>query len=259
MSTPNPLYFASLRRMMIAYATVFQEMYLLRQGSDGSTEQLIKVPLEYGSKSYWYRKMEQREHEENNPSVRRNLVLPRMSFIMSGLSYDSTRKLNTMNFASNEVSQDMRAKQLGPVPYNLSIEHSVWSNNIEDLLMIVEQILPLFSPQLNLRIREIDDMNVWNDVDVIMEGDPTFEDNFDQGFEANRLITCTFNFQMRGHVYPPVRNNAIIHRTYAEFKNADTDPSRSLSEVLASANQTAPPDYDKDNSSITVTNLADET
>lgn len=257
MRDPTPLYFASLRRMMVAYATIFNEMYLLRKGRDLETEQLIRVPLEYGSKSYWYRKMEQRQKEEEGGQIY-NLILPRMSFIMSGISYDSTRKLNTMNFASNEVSRDLRAKQLGPVPYNLSIEHTIWSNSIEDLLMVVEQILPLFSPQLNLRIREIDDMNIWNDVDVVMEGDPTFDDNFDQGFQENRLITCTFNFQMKGHVYPPVRNNAIIHKTYTQFENADLDPSKPLSEVLAEARQTSPPDYDKDNSSVKIENLEDK-
>lgn len=258
MSNPTPFYFASIRRMMIAYATIFSEMYILRQAPDGSTEQTVKVPLEYGSKSFWYRKMEQSEYHNENVNVRRNLVLPRMSFILRGMTYDASRKMNTLNFASNAISADLRAKQLGPVPYNLSIEHTVWSTSIEDLLMIVEQILPLFSPHINISIREIDDMNLWNDVDIIMEGDPTFEDNFEEGFETNRLISCTFNFVMKGHVYPPVRNQALIHKTFTTFENAHLDPSKPLSQVIGEANQTAPPDYDKDNSTTTIENLTDE-
>lgn len=258
MSNPQPIYFSSVRRMMIAYATIFSEMYILRQAKDGSTEQTVKIPLEYGSKSYWYRKMQQREYEAENPTVRRNLVLPRMSFVMRGMSYDSARKLNTMNFASNEIANDMRAKQLGPVPYNLAIEHVIWATSIEDLLMIVEQILPLFSPQINISIREVDDMNIWNDVDIIMAGDPTFEDNFEQGFEENRLISCTFSFLMRGNVYPPVRNKALIHKTFTKFENAHLDPAKPLSQIIGEANQTAPPDYDKDNSTTTIQDLTDE-
>jgi len=249
----TPLYFASLRRMMIAYSTVFREMYILRDGE--TDQQLLKVPLEYGSKSFWFRKMGQREKDKRGQEY--NRLLPRMTFTMRGLSYDSSRKLNTLNYASNRVSQDLKAKQLGPVPYNLSIEHTVWTNTIEDNLMIIEQILPLFSPQMNLNIREIDEMNIWNDVDVVMAGEPTFEDNFEQGFTENRMITCTFNFEMRGHVYPPIRNNAIIHKTYTQFNNADTAPMAPLSGIDVNANQVAPPDWDQSNSSTSVTNLAD--
>lgn len=251
MSKQKPIYFSSIRRMMIAFSTIFREMYITRQGSDGTTIQDVRVPLEYGSKAFWFRKMQKREIQANQ-EVRTNLTLPRMSFVMGGLEYDSARKMNTMNYASNELATDMQGKQLAPVPYNVNVQLSVWAQNLEDLLMIVEQILPLFSPQINIRIREVDDLDIWNDVDIVLNGGPQIQDNYEQGFETNRIITCDFDIVLKGNVYPPIYNQALIHKTFTRFDNAYLDPAEPLSEVEVSANQTSPPDYDKNNSTTDV-------
>lgn len=250
-SQQNQIYFASIRRMMIAFATIFGEMYITRRGPDGETVQEVRVPLEYGSKQYWYRKMQERARQKEN-NVSTNLNLPRMSFNMAALNYDAPRKMNTMNYARNEIAQDMQGKQLAPVPYNVSVQMSVWAQNIEDLLMIVEQILPLFSPQINIRIREVDDLDIWNDVDILLEGAPEINDNYQEGFQTNRLITADFSIVMKGQVYPPIRNQALIYKTFTRFDDATIDPATPLSEVQVGADQTSPPDYDKNNSSVEV-------
>lgn len=253
-SNQSPIYFASARRMMIAFATIFSEMYITRQDKDGNTIRDVRVPFEYGSKAFWFRKMQERER---NQELKTNLMLPRMSFSLSTLSYDAARKMNTMNYVSNELAQDMKGKQLSPVPYNLGVRMSVWATNLEDLLMIVEQILPLFSPQINVRIREVDDLNIWNDVDIVLNGEPTIEDNYEQGFETNRLITVDFDIVMKGHIYPTIQNQALIEKVITRFDNAHLDPASPLSQVTVEANQTSPPDYDKDNSTTTIDILTD--
>lgn len=257
MSDQSPIYFASMRRMMIAFATIFREMYITRKDSNGNTVQDVRVPLEYGSKSHWFRKMQERAMMEKK-NVGTNLTLPRMSFAMTSMTYDSSRKMNTMNYASNELAQDMQGKQLAPVPYNVGVSMSVWATNLEDLLMIVEQILPLFSPQINVRIREVDDMNIWNDIDIVLSGPPQISDNYEEGFDTNRLLTCDFEIELKGNVYPPVRNQALIHKVITQFDNAFLDPTDPLSKVTVEANQTSPPDYDKDNSTTTIEILTDD-
>ena len=231
MATDNSFYFASVRRMLIAFATLFDDMYILRKNKYGITEKTLKIPFEYGSKQHWYRKLQEaNQRQEGRAKV--NLTLPRMSFVLRQAAYDAQRKRNTMNSIRYITDEGEKKRQLAPVPYNLEVEMNVLANTMEDLLMIFEQIVPMFSPQINLRIRELDEMDIWSDLDITLSGPPTFDDNVEETFETNRLVSVTFNCLLKGNIYPPTRDNKIIHQAIVD----QFDQNQYLESVVVTAN-----------------------
>ena len=79
------------------------------------------------------------------------ITLPRMSFEMTSLEYDSSRKAGiTQTFKS--VTNSQMKKVYMPVPYNIGFQLNIFCKLNDDALQIVEQILPYFQPAFNITI-----------------------------------------------------------------------------------------------------------
>ena len=83
-------YHEVLRRTVISFGTLFNDITIQKKDSDGDTFSTIEVPLAYGPKQKFLARLEQ------SPNLNRpvQMSLPRMSFEMVGISYDSSRKSN---------------------------------------------------------------------------------------------------------------------------------------------------------------------
>ena len=93
-----------------------------------------------------------------------------MSFEITSMSYDSSRKVNRMNKITcydNSVSPAVIKSQYSPVPYNIDISLYVLTKTQEDALQIVEQILPFFTPEFTLTLSGIPDLHVDLDVPIV--------------------------------------------------------------------------------------------
>lgn len=250
--TRDPIYFKSIRKMAIAFATIFNSLWFVREDEEGNVVLKQKIPLEYSGKMHWYNRLRSRDTMTSDfTAAELSTYLPRMSFFLTGIQYDANRQLNPLHRFSKRVSDDLKYKQLMPAPYNINFQLVVYSKNTEDGLMILEQILPLFTPQLNLKIREIEQTDVYSDINIKLQSVAP-EDNYLEGFDDNRIVMWNLDFVVEGHIYPPFRNEKIIHKAIIEFDNAHLDPPLEIERVEVIANQTNPPDYDKDNSTVKI-------
>ena len=87
-------YNRTIRKIVVAFGTMFNDIVLVRYNVAGTTEyEKTRVPLSYGAKEKYLTRL------TSDPSLTKsiNAYVPRMSFDMVGLSYDSTRKFNTIN------------------------------------------------------------------------------------------------------------------------------------------------------------------
>lgn len=250
----SPVYFQSVRRMCIAFSTVFNDITLIRFDSSGIPATTQKVPLVYGPKSHWVEKLNEKAvmTSNNGRNVELQTTLPRMSFMMGTISYDKTRQLNPLNNTIKRTpSSSSQISQLAPVPYNIEMELTLYSKTTEDGLMILEQILPMFSPHLNIKIKEIDAMEIYQDLAIVLD-DVKCDDNYASGYSENRMITWDLNFTMQGLIFPPLNTAPIILKTIVDFKNSYLDIPAELERVEVLALQRTPPDFNKDNSSVTI-------
>ena len=142
-----------MRRYLLAFGSLFDDITITRENEDGKEEFRQQVPLEYGPKERWL------THLVQDPDYTKGVgqVVPRMSFEITNLSYDPSRKLNTLDklkFNSNHAHS--LAKLYVGVPYTLTLQLSILVKLQQDGMQIVEQILPFFTPDYTIALRPLD-------------------------------------------------------------------------------------------------------
>ena len=146
-------YNESLRKTIIAFGSLFNDIYINRRNSAGTDVQTLKVPLAYGPKQKFLVRLE----ADPNLDQKVAITLPRIGFEIAGLDYDPSRKLNRIlkrkkvKSTSDDKVKSM-STQYSPVPYNVNFELFVMTKNSDDGIQIVEQILPFFQPEYTVTI-----------------------------------------------------------------------------------------------------------
>ncbi len=207
----TPFYFSTIRKITIGIGTLFNNIHVVTKDSEGATVKDRKVPVAYAPRHGYYAKLVEAQDEGGNANVQ--ATLPRISFNLEGMQYDETRKLNSLGVrsATSATSADVLLRQLNPVPWNFMFNVSVFTKNVEDGLQILEQILPTFTPYYNITVNEIPDMDIKRDVPILLESVEQ-EDNYQEAFETNRVITWSFTFIAKGHVYQPHGDASVIKK-----------------------------------------------
>jgi len=236
-------YNESMRKAIIAFGSLFNDIYCTRKDGAGTVIQTLKVPLAYGPKQKFIIRLE----ADPNLDQKVAITLPRIGFEISGLDYDPSRKLNRIlkkKIVSN--TQDKKLKQMitqyVPVPYNLNFELFVMAKNSDDGIQIVEQIVPFFQPEYTVSIKEVPEMDTIRDVPIILNS-INYEDTYTGSFTERRAIIYTFNFTAKTYVYGPVDTSKPITKaevkTYTDLQ--DAAPTR-VQKITAQA--TSAPDAD---------------
>ena len=200
-------YHEIFRRTVVAFGTLFNNIELRR-----STE-VMKVPLAYGPKQKFLARLDQTPDPTNK---RVQITLPRISFEINGISYDSTRKVSPTQKIRVAKDTDENRNVFMPVPYNLSFELAIISKNQEDGLQILEQILPNFQPHYNLPIKLLPDMNETKDVPVILNS-VDYEDTYEGDFATRRAIIYTLQFTVKTYLYGPVTDSKVIKKAITDI------------------------------------------
>ena len=208
-------YNESLRKTIIAFGSLFNDIYINRRNSAGTDVQTLKVPLAYGPKQKFLVRLE----ADPNLDQKVAITLPRIGFEIAGLDYDPSRKLNRiLKRKKVKSSSDDKVKsmstQYSPVPYNLNFELFVMTKNSDDGIQIVEQILPFFQPEYTVTINEVPEMDVIRDVPIVLNS-IGYEDTYTGSFTERRAIIYTFSFVAKAYVYGPVTTSKPITKAEA--------------------------------------------
>jgi hypothetical protein len=208
-------YYHTVRKMVVAFGSLFQDIYIERQKKDGTdVEKHILVPLSYAPKQKWLNRILQ------NPKLESGNVaidLPRMSFILDSLVYNPDRKLQSTVYNESQISPQEKLKQYVPVPYDYNFSFFILTDNYDDGLQVIEQVLPFFKPEFTVTVNTIPELGIANDVPVVLNS-TTIDDNYETGFEDKRLIVWTLGFVMQGWIYGPISEQGVIKRVYEEIR-----------------------------------------
>ncbi len=209
-------YWGTIRKSIVAFGNMFNDITIDRLDSSGAVIQTIKVPLAYAPKEKFIQRIVQQPNLDE-PNVQ--IVLPRMSFEMTGIVYDPSRKISPIqqNRAINSTTSTLN-QQYAPTPYNIDVNLYIYSKNQDDGLQIIEQILPYFNPDYNLTLKAIPLLNIKNDLPILLEN-ITYDDSYDGDFRARRSIIWTLSFKMKLNFYGPATKQGIIRRAIATTYN----------------------------------------
>ena len=221
----RPFYFSTIRRITAAVGSVFDNIAIVRKDSPSADEVLRRVPIGYGSKQHYFMRMDSGISTKPG-DVQVNVTSPMIGYVMTGISRDPSRSLNRLNHRRREVqigtdAEKFRLKQLMCVPFNLEYSLSVFAKNMDDGLQIIEQFVPYFSPTINLRVKEIPELDIWNDVQLTMADSIGVNDSFESGFTDRRELTWDFTITAKTNLYLPITEQKVITRSIIDIDNLD--------------------------------------
>ena len=210
-------YHEIIRKTIISFGTLFNQIYVKHKDGDGDVYSDFRVPLAYGPTQKFLARLEQ-QADLNKPV---QITLPRMSFEMTSISYDSSRKTGvTQSFKS--VGDDGKLKKVFmPVPYNIGFELSILSKLNDDALQIVEQILPYFQPSFNITVNLVDSIGEKKDIPVVLDN-ISFQDDYEGDFTTRRSLIYTLQFTAKTYLFGPIAENTeglirkVIVDTYTD-------------------------------------------
>lgn len=207
----------SLRKYIIVFGTVFNDIYINRLSNAGEVLQTLKVPLTYGPKDKVLSRLEQSPKLDNQVGI----ILPRISFEMTTMEYDPTRKLNTLNKLTKQSTtagtDDEVKYQYQPVPYDMQFEMNILVKNAEDGTRIVEQIVPYFTPDFTVSVNLVPEVDGPRDIPIILNS-ITSQDEYEGSFEQRRALIWTLSFTMKGYLYGPTKKSKLIKHAETVFR-----------------------------------------
>jgi len=203
-------YHEIFRKTVVAFGTLFNNIELRR------SDEVMKVPLAYGPKAKFLARLDQVPDPTNK---RVQITLPRISFEINGITYDSSRKVSPTQKIAIPTSNTKNKNVFMPVPYNLGFELAIISKNQEDGLQILEQILPYFQPHYNLSVKLLPSMNEVKDVPVVLQN-IDYEDDYEGDFSTRRAIIYTLQFSVKTYLYGPITEPKVIKKAIVDYSTS---------------------------------------
>jgi hypothetical protein len=199
LSNPH-FYNRTIRKVVVAFGTMFNDLEVVRFTKNGQIQQKMTVPLSYGAKEKYLTRI------ISNPNLTKSVstVVPRMSFNLDGLAYDSSRKKQTTLQNISFTKNNGVVSQYAPVPYNFDFSLSIYVRHTEDGTQILEQILPFFTPDFTVTVDFIDSMCQKYDMPIMLNS-VTNNTDYEGDMLTTRLITWDLNFTAKGYIWPIVK------------------------------------------------------
>ena len=224
-------YHEIIRKTIISFGTLFNDLNIKHKDSSGGVVSQLKVPLAYGPTQKFLARLEQQANLDKPVQI----TMPRMSFEMTSIAYDSTRKSGiTQTFRAVDGNDKMK-KVFMPVPYNIGFELSIFSKLNDDALQIVEQILPYFQPSFNITVDLVESIGEKRDIPVVLNS-VNFQDDYEGDFSTRRALIYTLRFTAKTYLFGPVAENpeGLIRKVQVDMY-ADTNTQTAKREVRYTA------------------------
>ena len=238
MLTGTHFYNSTLKKSVSVFGTVFNNLRVVKHG--GVEE---RVPISYGPRDKFLARLAQERRQDSHVAIK----VPRMAFEIADLSYDTTASLNKMNnismLGSTTTSNDFLKQS---VPYTLGMELNIISKTQDEALQILEQILPTFTPEYTVAIKDMYGPGHSYDVPIVLNS-VSVQNEYEGDFETRQNILYTLSFTMKIRFYGTVNPRPIIRSVTADLYNnpapeSVADPIDRVRVDLGSENDT-PEDF----------------
>jgi hypothetical protein len=237
----GPLFFydEQIRRFLLQFARIFNNFEVeYGRNEEGTNHTLIRVPVKYGDWTRQAQTVVQNNSAGFMPSV------PQMTFYISGLDYDRPRMQEPYHISkiavrqrtydeatdSYEVTQGnaFTIERLMPVPYKLTIKLDIWTSNTNQKMQLLEQMLTLFNPALE--IQSTDNYIDWTSLSVCeLESVQWTSRTIPMGTE-NPIDIATLTFALPIWISAPakVKKLGVVERIIASIYDANGDASNAV-------------------------------
>jgi len=230
------------RSVIIGFGSLFNGIQIQHKDENDSTSSVIKVPLAYGPTQKFLARLKQ--NPDLNAPVQ--ITLPRMSFEFTNLAYDSSRKstqTQTVVYTNSDGTETKRGYL--PVPYNMTITLSIYTKLNDDMLQIIEQVVPYFQPGYTLPIKFLGNLNEVINVPVQLDN-IDMSDDYEGNFDTRRALVYTLTFTAKTYVFGPLKDvsSDIIKKVTVGYVAGSTSGNSYQRDVTYQVTPRAVKDYD---------------
>ena len=196
------------------YVTQFMRVFIGFKYQAGDSEERL-VPVMYGDLTRQVASIIKDNSENKMPTV------PRISCYITGLELDTSRladstfvsKVNVRERTYQDVAGQRvygteqgagyTVERLMPTPFKLRVKADVWTSNTDQKLQLLEQILILFNP--SLEVQTTDNYVDWTSLSVIYLTSTNFSSrSIPQGTETD-IDIASLEFEMPIYISPPTK------------------------------------------------------
>lgn len=239
----GPLFFydEQIRRFLLQFARIFNNFEVeYGRNEEGTAHTLVRVPVRYGDSSRQVSTVMQNNSPNFMPST------PLMTFYITSLDYDRPRmqepnfvgKLNVRqryydtDTDTYETTQGnaFTIERLMPVPYSLTINLDIWTSNTNQKFQLLEQIIPLFNPALE--IQSTDNFIDWTSLTVVELDSTRWSSRTIPNGTEDPIDVATLTFKIPIWISSPakVKKLGVVERIVASVYDANGDASSAIAD-----------------------------
>lgn len=203
-------YNQNLRKLVVGFGALFNNIQVAHM--DPKTEQPfnIRVPIHYAAQEKFIQRLLQPSSITEGTRV--ELQLPIMSFVMNSIVSDPSRRISrfasNINLSNGEACDYNGKKIQTQIPVNVSFNLFVYTRHTDDMLQIVEQIMPFFAPDHIIKL----DMNeVQPDLQIpIVMTSNNLTEKYEGDLNSRRINIASFQFIAKSWIFGEVSNVTTI-------------------------------------------------
>lgn len=178
----------------------------------------ITVPITFTEKNKLSYILQRKSIEAGGEKI--STTLPRIGYLLSGIVPDSSRMVNRLNRVTANLTNGTQDVQYAALPFNYTFDVSIWTKNNDDMLQLLEQILPIFSPDITLTVNEIPSLGMTSDVPIVLNGASKISEN-DYDETTSRILQWDLGFTLMGYLYPNIATEGVIETVIVNLKDLD--------------------------------------
>lgn len=221
MAIANYFYNKTTRKYVALFGTIFNQLTVARQDNAGTTVQSMIVPLSYAP----FQKILSRVVEDPDllNSTRSAISLPRMSFEITSIIYDPSRKISsTIKMRKDGKSEANKSRNFlyAAVPYNLDFSLYIMTKYQEDATQLMEQIIPFFTPDWTFSATMVPDLDPI-DIPIVLNS-ITNEELYEGDYTERQSILYTLNFTLKGYYFGPEKQRKVIKFIEMDYATTTT-------------------------------------
>ena len=216
-------YDAQMRKYVVQFANIFTNMGVRTgRGADGMIDEL-SVPVVLGNRDRVAAAI------SNGNALNRTFSVPMMSVWMQGIEMAPERRKGVGGERSKTYlptggmfPDDLKvSKRIMPIPYNLAMELGIYASNTDQLHQIIEQILMIFDPIL--QIQTSDAPFDWTKITTVELTGINNEENYPIGTDR-RVMVWTLNFTLPIWISPPMDvKNEVVRKIKIRMADSASD------------------------------------
>ena len=196
------------------YVTQFMRVFIGFKYKAGNGDE-ISVPVSYGDMTRQVAAIIKENSENKMPSV------PKISCYISALEMDTSR-LSDPTFVSKVHVRERRftdasgtreyqnaqggnytVERLAPTPFKMTMKADIWTSNTDQKLQLLEQILVLFNPSLELQTT--DNYLDWTSLSTLYLTSTNFTARTIPAGAESEIDVCTLDFEIPIYITAPAK------------------------------------------------------